>query len=50
MKCVFDSYSDLTNGVDLRSGQTFSGFSEITGREPRTFADFAHKNAEQFRY
>ena len=50
MKCVFDSYTDLTNGVDLGSDQTFGGFAELTGRRPRTLADFALKNAEQFRY
>ena len=50
MKCVFDSYTDLTNGVDLRSDETFGGFAKITGREPRTLADFALRNAEQFRY
>ncbi len=50
MKCVFDSYADLTNGVDIRSDETFSGFAELTGRQPRTLADFARKNAEQFRY
>jgi NAD(P)H dehydrogenase (quinone) len=50
MKCVFDSYTDLTNGVDLRSDETFGGFAELTGRPPRTLSDFALKNAEQFRY
>lgn len=50
MKCVFDSYTDLTNGVDLRSDETFGGFAELTGRQPRTLVDFARKNAEQFRY
>jgi NAD(P)H dehydrogenase (quinone) len=50
MKCVFDSYTDLTVGVDIRSGETFGGFAELTGRKVRTLADFALKNAEQFHY
>lgn len=50
MKCVFDSYTDLTNGVDIKSDETFEGFAELTGRPPRTLADFARKHAELFRY
>ena len=50
MKCVFDSYTDLTNGVDIRSDEVFEGFAELTGRSPRTLADFARKHAERFRY
>ena len=50
MKCVFDSYTDLTNGVDIRSDETFEGFAELTGRQPRSIAEFAIKNADKFRY
>lgn len=50
MKCVFDSYTDLTNGVDIKSDETFDGFAELAGREPHTLADFVRKHAEQFRY
>lgn len=50
MKCVFDIYTDLTNGVDIKSDETFSGFAELTGDQPRTLADFARKHAERFRY
>jgi NAD(P)H dehydrogenase (quinone) len=50
MKCVFDSYSDLTNGVDLRSDEVFDNFPQITGRASRTLADFALRHADRFRY
>ena len=50
MKCVFDSYTDLTNGVDIRSDEIFGGFTDLTGRKPRTLADFALKNADRFKY
>jgi NAD(P)H dehydrogenase (quinone) len=50
MKCVFDSYTDLGNGVDLRSDEVFHNFGEITGGTPRTLADFAGRYADRFRY
>jgi NAD(P)H dehydrogenase (quinone) len=50
MKCVFDSYTDLTNGVDIRSDETFDNFPELTGRQPHTLADFARRHAKQFKY
>ncbi len=50
MKCVFDSYTDLTNGKDIGADETFDNFAAITGREPRTLAEFALKHADQFRY
>jgi NAD(P)H dehydrogenase (quinone) len=50
MKCVFDSYTDLTNGVDIRSDEIFDNFELLTGRKPRTLADFAQKHADRLRY
>ena len=50
MKCVFDSYTDLTNGIDIRSDQTFDGFHDLTGREPHTLADFARRYSARFNY
>jgi NAD(P)H dehydrogenase (quinone) len=50
MKCVFDSYTDLTNGIDIHSDQTFDGFHDLTGREPHTLADFARRYATRFNY
>lgn len=50
MKCVFDSYTDLTNGVDLRSDEVFDNFPQIAGRSPLTLADFARRYADRFRY
>jgi uncharacterized protein YbjT (DUF2867 family) len=50
MKCVFDSYSDLTNGKDIGADQVFDNFASITGRHPATIADFARKFADRFRY
>jgi NAD(P)H dehydrogenase (quinone) len=50
MKCVFDSYSDLTNGVDIGADEVFDNFPTITGRSPKTVADFVRRNADRFRY
>ena len=50
MKCVFDSYTDLTNGVDLRSDEVFDNFAQITGGSSLTLADFARRHADSFRY
>lgn len=50
MKCVFDSYTDLTNGVDIHSDETFDNFAELTGAQPKTLADFAQRHADRFKY
>jgi NAD(P)H dehydrogenase (quinone) len=50
MKCVFDSYTDLTNGKDIGADATFDNFPELTGRAPRSLADFAKRYADRFRY
>jgi len=50
MKCVFDSYTDLTNGVDIRSDEVFDNLQHIVGRAPLTLADFARRYADRFRY
>jgi NAD(P)H dehydrogenase (quinone) len=50
MQCVFNSYSDLTNGVDIRADEVFDNFPQITGRSPLTLAEFARRHADHFRY
>ena len=50
MKCVFDSYTDLTNGKDIRADEIFDNFHAITGRQPKTIAQFAMKHAASFQY
>ena len=50
MKCVFDSYTDLTNGKDIGSDATFDNFPVLLGRAPRSLADFARTYADRFRY
>jgi len=50
MRCVFDSYTDLTQGKDLGADQVFENFACITGGRPRTIADFARRYADRFRY
>ena len=50
MKCVFDSYSDFTAGKDIGADEVFDNFSALTGRSPRTLADFAQTHAKTFRY
>lgn len=50
MKCVFDSYTDLTNGKDIGADETFDNFHAITGRRATTIAQFAIKHAARFQY
>jgi NAD(P)H dehydrogenase (quinone) len=50
MKCVFDSYTDLTNGKNIGADEVFDNFHAITGRQPKTIAQFARKHAACFRY
>lgn len=50
MKCVFDSYTDFTNGKENGADEVFDNFYTITGRQPKMIADFAIKHAARFRY
>ena len=50
MKCVSDSYTDLSNGVDLHADETFHDFPALTGRQPHTLADFVRRYADRFNY
>ena len=50
MKCVFDSYTELTNGTAVKPDEIFDNLPTIIGRQPRTLADFAKKHADKFRY
>jgi NAD(P)H dehydrogenase (quinone) len=50
MKCVFDSYTDLTNGLDEGADETFDNFPALAGRRPRLMADFIREHADRFRY
>jgi NAD(P)H dehydrogenase (quinone) len=50
MKCVHDSFADFTAGRGEKVDETFDNLPTILGRQPRTVADFAKKNAEAFRY
>ncbi|MEI9999425.1 MAG: SDR family oxidoreductase [Verrucomicrobiota bacterium] len=50
MKCVFDSYIELTNGTAVKPDEVFDNLPGITGKKPRTLAEFARKNADVFRY
>lgn len=50
MKCVFDSYTDLTDGKNIGADEVFDNFPAITGRQPGTIAEFAVKHAGRFRY
>jgi len=50
MKCVFDSYTDLTDGKDIGADEIFDNFHAITGRQPKTIAQFAMKHAASFQY
>jgi NAD(P)H dehydrogenase (quinone) len=50
MRCVFDSYSDFSNGLDEGADATFDNFRALVGREPRMVADFIRNHADSFRY
>jgi NAD(P)H dehydrogenase (quinone) len=50
MKCVFDSYTDFTNGLGERADEVFDNFPALVGREPRLLQDFIRHHADQFRY
>jgi uncharacterized protein YbjT (DUF2867 family) len=50
MRCVYNSYVWLTAGVDIRADEVFDNFPAITGRPPRTLADFAKTHAASFKY
>jgi NAD(P)H dehydrogenase (quinone) len=50
MKCVFDSYTDLTNGKNIRADATFDNFPQLTGRPPHSLSDFVTRYADRFRY
>jgi NAD(P)H dehydrogenase (quinone) len=50
MKCVFDSYTEFTNGRHERADETFDNFQEIVGRAPRMLSDFIRDHADDFRY
>jgi NAD(P)H dehydrogenase (quinone) len=50
MKCVFDSYTDFSNGLDEGADETFGNFEYLVGRKPRTFTQFVLRHAQRFRY
>jgi NAD(P)H dehydrogenase (quinone) len=50
MKCVFDSYTDFTNGVGEKADEVFDNFPALVGRPPRLLSDFVSHHADQFRY
>jgi NAD(P)H dehydrogenase (quinone) len=50
MKCVFDSYTDFTNGRHERADELFDNFAALVGRQPRLLSDFIRDHADEFRY
>ena len=50
MKCVFDSYTDLTEGRAEPADEVFDNFADLAGRPPRLISDFIRDHADQFRY
>jgi uncharacterized protein YbjT (DUF2867 family) len=50
MKCVFDSYTDLTNGRHERADETSDTFSTLVGHAPRMLKEFIRDHADAFRY
>jgi NAD(P)H dehydrogenase (quinone) len=49
MKCVYECYRDFTIGK-LIGDEVFDNFPSITGRQPKTIAEFIEANADAFRY
>jgi NAD(P)H dehydrogenase (quinone) len=50
MKCVFESYTDFTNGRNERADEVFDNFPALVGRPPRMLSDFIRDHADEFRY
>ena len=50
MKCVHDSFVDFTAGRGEKVDEVFDNLPTILGRQPKTVAEFAKKNADAFRY
>jgi NAD(P)H dehydrogenase (quinone) len=50
MRCVCNSFMWMTDGVDIGADEVFDNFPAITGRQPRTIADFAKTHAAEFKY
>jgi NAD(P)H dehydrogenase (quinone) len=50
MKCVSDSFADFTAGRSQGADEVFDNFPAITGKNPRTLADFARTHESKFRY
>jgi NAD(P)H dehydrogenase (quinone) len=50
MKCVFDSYTDFTNGVGERADEVFDNFQSLVGRHPRLLVHFIRDHADRFDY
>jgi NAD(P)H dehydrogenase (quinone) len=50
MKCVLDTYTELTNGTAVKPDEVFDNLPAIIGRQPRTWSDFTKKHAHKFRY
>ena len=50
MKCVFDSYTDFTNGSGEKADDVFDNLPALVGRQPRLLADFVSDHANLFRY
>jgi NAD(P)H dehydrogenase (quinone) len=50
MQCVYHNWIAYAAGAIPGADEVFDNFREITGVEPRTWADFAMKHADKFRY
>ena len=50
MKCVFDSYTDFTDGSNERADEVFDNFPALVGRAPCMLSDFIRNHADEFRY
>jgi NAD(P)H dehydrogenase (quinone) len=50
MKCVFNTFVEMTNGTAVKPDEVFDNLPAIIGRKPKTISDFVTKYADKFRY
>jgi NAD(P)H dehydrogenase (quinone) len=50
MKCVFDSYTNFSNGRHELADEVFDNFPSLVGRPPRLLSDFIRDHVNAFTY
>jgi NAD(P)H dehydrogenase (quinone) len=50
MRCVYQNWIDYAAGAIPGADAVYDNFSQLTGRQPKTWAEFAKQHADAFRY